>query len=101
MSTPLFPGGRESSEPNDPDGLMNDQVMPTSDGQMASNTSEEERPPTTEREAAAETQFTRGTPDDGTSGGQSLGQRNPGQNNQTPGLDDPGQNSENDSHEAG
>lgn len=36
----------ESSEPDDPDGLMNDQEMPTADGQMASNTSEEAAPPT-------------------------------------------------------
>lgn len=39
----------ESSEPDDQDGLMNDQEMPTADGQMASNTSEEVAPPTAER----------------------------------------------------
>jgi hypothetical protein len=35
----------ETSEPDDPDGQMNDQEMPTTDGQMASNTSEEVIPP--------------------------------------------------------
>lgn len=35
----------ESSEPDDPDGQMNDQEMPTTDGQMASNTAEEQTPP--------------------------------------------------------
>lgn len=39
----------ESSEPDDPDGLMNDQEMPTADGQMASNTSEELFPPDADR----------------------------------------------------
>jgi len=39
----------ESSEPDDPDGLMNDQEMPTADGQMASNTSEEVTPPSADR----------------------------------------------------
>ncbi len=39
----------ESSAPDDPDGLMNDQEMPTADGQMASNTSEEFAPPAAER----------------------------------------------------
>jgi hypothetical protein len=39
----------ESSEPGDPDGLMNDQEMPTADGQMASNTSEELIPPSADR----------------------------------------------------
>lgn len=41
----------ESSEPDDPDGLMNDQEMPTADGQMASNTSEEVSPPPSDRDA--------------------------------------------------
>ena len=36
----------EGSEPNDGDGLFNSQDMPTADGQMASNTSEEVIPPT-------------------------------------------------------
>ena len=40
----------ESSDPADPDGLMNDQEMPTADGQMASNTSEEVRPPPADRD---------------------------------------------------
>lgn len=35
----------EGSDPNDADGQMNDQDMPTTDGQMASNTSEEVIPP--------------------------------------------------------
>lgn len=39
----------ESSEPDDPDGLMNDQEMPTADGQMVSNTSEEQAPPSADR----------------------------------------------------
>lgn len=39
----------EGSDPDDPDGLMNDQEMPTADGQMASNTSEEVVPPTADR----------------------------------------------------
>lgn len=39
----------ESSDPDDPDGLMNDQEMPTADGQMASNTSEELVPPPADR----------------------------------------------------
>lgn len=42
--------GGESSEPDDPDGLMNDQEMPTADGQMASNTSEEDAPPPADRD---------------------------------------------------
>lgn len=44
--------GPEGSQPNDPDGLMNDQVMPTADGQMASNTTEEVVPPKSDRSAA-------------------------------------------------
>ena len=44
--------GREASQPNDSDGLMNDQVMPTADGQMASNTTEEIVPPKSDRFAA-------------------------------------------------
>lgn len=43
--------GREGSQPNDSDGLMNDQVMPTADGQMASNTTEEVVPPKSDRSA--------------------------------------------------
>ena len=39
----------EGSSPDDPDGLMDDQEMPTADGQMASNTSEELHPPRAER----------------------------------------------------
>lgn len=35
----------EQSAPNDADGQMDDQTMPTTDGQMASNTSEELSPP--------------------------------------------------------
>jgi len=35
----------EGSDPNDPDGQMNDQRMPTTDGQMASDISEEIIPP--------------------------------------------------------
>jgi hypothetical protein len=35
----------EGSDPNDPDGQMNDQRMPTTDGQMASDISEEVIPP--------------------------------------------------------
>lgn len=35
----------EGSGPNDPDGQMDDQRMPTTDGQMASGTSEEIIPP--------------------------------------------------------
>lgn len=42
---PILPPRDEGSEPDDPDGLMNDQEMPTADGEMASNTSEEVRPP--------------------------------------------------------
>jgi hypothetical protein len=38
-------GSSEGSDPNDPDGQMDDQDMPTTDGQMASNTSEEVIPP--------------------------------------------------------
>jgi hypothetical protein len=33
------------SDPNDPDGQFDSQNMPTTDGQMASGTSEEVRPP--------------------------------------------------------
>lgn len=44
--------GPEGSQPNDSDGLMNDQVMPTADGQMASNTMEEVVPPKSDRSAA-------------------------------------------------
>jgi len=36
----------EPRQPSDPDGQMNGQDMPTADGQMASNTSEEVIPPT-------------------------------------------------------
>jgi hypothetical protein len=39
----------EGSDPDDPDGLMNDQEMPTTDGQMASNISEEVMPPDADR----------------------------------------------------
>lgn len=35
----------ERSDPNDPDGQMNDRRMPTTDGQMASDISEEIIPP--------------------------------------------------------
>ncbi|MGB3911706.1 MAG: hypothetical protein WBL06_14655 [Pseudolysinimonas sp.] len=35
----------EGSDPDDPDGQMNDQRMPTTDGQMASDISEEVIPP--------------------------------------------------------
>jgi hypothetical protein len=35
----------EGSDPNDPDGQMDDQRMPTTDGQMASDISEEVIPP--------------------------------------------------------
>jgi hypothetical protein len=42
----------EGSDPDDPDGLMDDQEMPTADGQMASNTSEEQHPPRAERGTA-------------------------------------------------
>jgi hypothetical protein len=35
----------ERSNPNDPDGQMNDQRMPTTDGQMATDISEEIVPP--------------------------------------------------------
>jgi hypothetical protein len=37
--------GSEGSDPNDPDGQMDDQRMPTTDGQMSSNSSEEVTPP--------------------------------------------------------
>jgi hypothetical protein len=37
--------GGEGSDPNDGDGQFNGQEMPTTDGQMASNTSEEVIPP--------------------------------------------------------
>jgi hypothetical protein len=37
--------GRDADEPSSPDGQMDDQEMPTTDGQMASNTSEEVIPP--------------------------------------------------------
>lgn len=43
-----LPGGRgagEGSDPNDSDGQMNDQRMPTADGEMSSNSSEEVTPP--------------------------------------------------------
>lgn len=36
----------DRDEPNSADGQMNGQEMPTTDGQMASNTSEEVEPPT-------------------------------------------------------
>lgn len=35
----------EGSDPNDPDGQMDGQQMPTTDGQMASDISEEVIPP--------------------------------------------------------
>lgn len=38
---------------NAPDGQMNDQEMPTTDGQMASNTSEESIPPRSPRDDGA------------------------------------------------
>ena len=44
----------EASEPDDPDGLMNDQEMPTTDGEMASNTSEEVVPPEPARDTRVE-----------------------------------------------
>jgi hypothetical protein len=40
----------EGSDPDDPDGQMNDQQMPTTDGQMASGTSEEIIPPPADRQ---------------------------------------------------
>ncbi len=45
--TDLEPRGitPEGSEPNDADGQFNSQDMPTTDGQMASGTSEEVIPP--------------------------------------------------------
>lgn len=42
---PEGPGSDEGSDPNDPDGQMDDQQMPTTDGQMSSNSSEEVIPP--------------------------------------------------------
>lgn len=39
----------DRDDPTAPDGLMDDQEMPTADGQMASNTSEEVAPPTADR----------------------------------------------------
>jgi hypothetical protein len=42
---PEGPGSDEGSDPNDPDGQMYDQQMPTTDGQMSSNSSEEVIPP--------------------------------------------------------
>lgn len=42
----VLPDGRaEGSDANDPDGQMDDQQMPTADGQMSSNSSEEVIPP--------------------------------------------------------
>ena len=40
----------EGSDPDDPDGQMNDQQMPTTDGQMASDISEEVIPPPADRQ---------------------------------------------------
>lgn len=47
LSDDILPeiGRTEGSDPNDPDGLMDDQRMPTTDGQMSSNSSEEITPP--------------------------------------------------------
>lgn len=39
------PTGRDVDEPSSPDGQMDDQDMPTTDGQMASGGSEEVTPP--------------------------------------------------------
>lgn len=45
LSDDVLPRSSEGSDPSDPDGQMDDQEMPTTDGQMSSNSSEEVIPP--------------------------------------------------------
>ena len=44
---------READVPSSPDGQFDSQEMPTTDGQMASNTSEEATPPSADDDAGA------------------------------------------------